>query len=594
MKQTSADLLELEDLRELVGRYVGSPMGKAELEKVSPHSDRARLEASFAELREAIDYQRVATIPESSSRGDAVRLRFGGLPACRIAVQKIRIEGASLEGTEIFELAALLDRAADIRSNLLAASDHFPKLAALAGSLGEFRALLDDLTGKILPDGSLADHASVALNRLRRSIERQQRDIQESLERFLRAHRTDGTLQEEFVTLRNDRFVVPIVVGQHRKVDGVVHRASGSGQTLFVEPLETIGLNNDLVRLTEEEMREVHRILRDMTDRLPQHAEPIRTTVDMLGHLDLLFAKAQFALDFRCALPRFSPDDAPRLHLDQARHPLLEDILRRQRKPIIPISLTLEGGTRTQLLRGPNTGGKTVSLTTAGLLTLMAQAELPVPFVAAEFPIFDHVLADVGDNQSIPGSLSSFSAHIRRVGQLLENVTPDSLVLLDELGRATDPEEGGALGVAVVDEFRTVGAFTLASTPLSALKIYGRPPPDGLNGSMGFDKDTLAPTYRLRLGAPGESAGLDIASRLGLAPDPIAKTRSLMTTSARSMADFLDQLQQKLEAASRKEQELEEQRRALALREQNVATEWTQRETTKLKDREQRAESFIT
>jgi DNA mismatch repair protein MutS2 len=176
MKQTSADLLEFEELRELVGRYVGSPMGKAGLEKVSPHSDRARLEASFAELQEAVNYQRVATKPEPSSRGNAVRLRFGGLPDCRSAVQKIRIEGASLDGTEIFELAALLDRASDIRSNLLAAADHFPKLAALAGELGEFRALLADLTGKILPDGSLADHASVALNRLRRSIERRDAD----------------------------------------------------------------------------------------------------------------------------------------------------------------------------------------------------------------------------------------------------------------------------------------------------------------------------------------------------------------------------------------------------------------------------------
>lgn len=592
MQQTSADLLEFEALRTLIGRYIGSPMGKFRLADVEPSTDREPLEAAFADLREAIDYLKTAAKPQSSGHGNAVRLRFGGLPDARAAVAKIRIEGAVLDGLEIFEITALLDRAADIRSNLLAA-EQFPRLHALGATIGEFRTLLEDLSGKILPDGSLADHASVALNRIRRGIEKQKRDIQESLERFLRAHRGDGTLQEDFVTLRNDRFVVPIAVGQHRKVDGVVHGTSGSGQTLFIEPLETIGLNNDLVRLTEEELREVHRVLKDWSERLRRHAEPIRLTIDLLGRLDLLFAKAQFALDFECTLPVFSPPEAPRLHLEMARHPLLEDILRRQRKPIIPISLTLERSTRTLLLSGPNTGGKTVSLKTAGLLTLMAQSALPIPCVAAEFPLFDQVLADVGDNQSIQESLSSFSAHIRRVGELLDAVTPDSLVLLDELGRATDPEEGGALGVAVVDEFRTVGAFTLASTHLSALKIYGGNTAGVLNGSMGFDKNTLEPTYRLRLGAPGESAGLDIASRLGLSPSLITKARGLMTSSARAMADFLEQLQQKIEAAARKEEELEAQRKALAAREQAVAKEWAQRESAKLKELEERTEALI-
>ena len=365
----------------------------------------------------------------------------------------------------------------------------------------------------------------MVLHRLRRDIERQQKQIQISLERFLRTHQDDGTLQEDFITLRNDRFVVPVVAGQQRKVYGVIHGASGSGHTLFVEPLETIDLNNELVRLREEEQAEVLRILRELTELLRAHAADIRASVEAIGRLELLFAKADFALDFHCTIPRFSGDSARRLVLRDARHPLLEDVLRRQAKPVVPISLTLDESERTLLISGPNTGGKTVSLKTVGLLVLMAQSGMPVPAAEAEFPLFEQVLADIGDQQSIQESLSSFSSHIAHVRDMLEAVTPQSLVLLDELGRATDPEEGGPLGVSILETFRAQGAFTLASTHLVALKIYGSTTPGVLNASMGFDEETLEPTYVLRIGAPGKSAGLEIASRLGIRPALIESAR---------------------------------------------------------------------
>src|SRR6202035_354290 len=317
------------------------------------------------------------------------------------------------------------------------------------------------------------------------------------------------------ITLRNDRFVVPVVAGQQRKVYGVIHGASGSGHTLFVEPLETIDLNNELVRLREEEQNEVLRILRELTELLRAHASEIQASVDAIGSLELLFAKAGFALDFGCIIPRFSPDTDRKLVLTEARHPLLEDVLRRQSKSVVPITLKLDEQQRTLLISGPNTGGKTVSMKTVGMLALMAQAGLPVPAAAAEFPLFDQVLADIGDQQSIEQSLSSFSAHIAHVREMLEAVTPQSLVLLDELGRATDPEEGGALGVSILETFRSNGAFPLASTHLVALKIYGSTIAGVLNASMGFDEETLQPTYVLRLGAAGKSAGVGIARRLG-------------------------------------------------------------------------------
>jgi DNA mismatch repair protein MutS2 len=505
----------------------------------------------------------------------------------------LRIEGAGLEAAQILDLTRLLEQAGEIRAVLNVASARYPRLGARAANIFDPRSMLRELSGKIMPDGTLSDDASVALHRLRRDIERQKKQIQISLERFLRAHHDDGTLQEDFITLRNDRFVVPVVAGQQRKVFGVIHGASGSGHTLFVEPLETIDLNNELVRLREEEQREILRILRELTELLRSNAPQIQAAVQAIGELELVFAKAEFALDFGCTIPRFSPDSGRRLVLKKARHPLLEDVLRRQRKPVVPITLELDETHRTLLISGPNTGGKTVSMKTVGLLVLMAHAGLPVPAEDAEFPLFEQVLADIGDQQSIQESLSSFSAHIAHVSEMLQAVTPSTLVLLDELGRATDPEEGGALGVSILETFRANGAFTLASTHLVALKIYGATTDGVINASMGFDEQTLQPTYVLRLGAPGKSAGLEIASRLGLATELIERARERMSTHERDIARFLSELHQRLDEVTQAEQEFRRQQRALEAREQSLAKEWERRETAKLKEVDQRLESAM-
>jgi DNA mismatch repair protein MutS2 len=589
MKATSAAVLEYESLRALLGRYVSSPPGKAQLAKIVPHTDAARLAADLADAGEAVEYIRSAARPQTGARGAAIRIEFGGFPDLTEAVHKLRIEGASLEGKEIFDLFHVLGRAADAKSVLNAVAERFPRLGARAQSIGDFRALLKDLEGKIQPDGSVADHASVALARLRRDIERQRKSIQGSLERFLKSHQEEGVLQEEFVTIRNERFVVPIVAGQRRKIDGVIHAASASGHTLFVEPLETIDLNNELVRLMEEEIQEVHRILRELTARLRGYAESIRQTMATLGELEMLFAKARFAVDFDCAIPRFGA----RLLLRDARHPLLEDVLRRQRKPVVPVSLELDERSKTLLISGPNTGGKTVTLKTVGLLTLMAQSGLPVPAAEAEFPIFGQVLADIGDNQSIQESLSTFSAHISHIREMALDVTPDSLVLLDELGAATDPEEGGALGVAIVEHFRAAGAYTLASTHLLALKIYGANTKGVLNASMGFDEQTLEPTYVLHTGMPGKSAGLEIATRLGMPEDIMNRARDSMSDRERDLGRFLSDLHQRLRDVQTLEADLRQKQAALAAREKQVALEWEKRESAKLKELERRTEQML-
>src|SRR5580700_7979043 len=293
-------VLEFESLRTVIARYVRSALGRAELDALMPVSDRAAIGSALADAAEGIAYLRATSQPQAASSGAAIRIHFHEIADPGTSVARLRIEGATLEATEIFEIARMLDLAAQARSILVAARERFPRLARHASGIADLRDIASELRGKILPDGSVADHASVALARLRRDGERQRHKIQESLERFLRAHHEDGTLQEDFVTIRDDRFVVPVVTGRERRVDGVIHGASGSGHTLFVEPLETIELNNELVRLREEEYSEVRRILNELTAKLRAHAPDIRYAVDTMAEFELLFAKGQFALDFNC------------------------------------------------------------------------------------------------------------------------------------------------------------------------------------------------------------------------------------------------------------------------------------------------------
>ena len=583
--RNSSEALEWEQVRSLVKRYIATSGGDAELALVEPSDDRAQIERAQAETGEAMGYLKASASPGA---GGAIRINLNGLPNVTLAVQKLRIEGAALEPREIFDLIAFLDRAADARSNLAAAVERFPLLAARAHGIGDFRGLLKEVEGKIQGDGTVLDSASPHLNRLRREIEKQKKSIQDSLERFLRANRDDGVLQEEYITLRNDRFVVPVIAGQRRRLPGVIHGASSTGQTLFLEPMETIDLNNELVRLQEEELREVYRILRELTDRLRVHADSIREAAAIVAALDLIFAKGKFGVDFDCVVPKFSTPEDRTLEVKDARHPLLMDVLRRRNRTVVPFSLKLDRECRTLLISGPNTGGKTVTLKTLGLVALMAQAGLPVPCTAATLPVFEQVLADIGDNQSIEQNLSTFSAHVSRLREMALDVTPDSLVLLDEIGSATDPEEGGALGVALVDHFRAAGAFTLASTHLTALKIYGARTKTVLNASMGFDEQTLDPTYQLRVGLPGKSAGLAIAERLGMPEDILKRARASLSTQEIELSELIADLHDRLEDSARLKAELEKERLSLAARERQNAIDAQRREAAKLRELEER------
>ena len=592
MPFSSQSLLQFEELKELVASYAGSEAGAELLLEAAPGGNRFAVEADLADSGEAITYLREATNPEGS-RGAAVRLRFNELRDVRASLTVLRVEGARLDGRALLDLFQVLEIAGEHRTLLVGVRERYPRLARRADSMADLRGFVRRFGKAFLPDGSLSDQASVALGRIRREMERQQKTIQQSLERFLREHRTDGTVQEDFVTIRDDRFVVPIVAGQKGRVDGVIHGSSGSGRTLFVEPLETIQLNNQLVRLREDELREVERILAEITENLREHRDEIIGCAETLAHLDFLFAKASFAADFEAVIPKFSPASERRLVLENARHPLLESVLRKQRRPIIPVSFELDEGQRCLLISGPNTGGKTVTLKTTGLLALMAHAGLPVPVTEAVFPFFDDVLADIGDSQSIAESLSSFSGHLIHIKKMMDAATPNSLVLMDELGSATDPEEGGALGVAILDRFRQSGAFCLASTHLLPLKLYGTRTAGVVNASMGFDEETLQPTYQLRVGLPGKSAGLDIASRLELPADVIAHARSVLPKLEADFQNLLVQLHRQIEEHAEQQRQLAKATGDLEQQKATVEREAIQREEKRRQQWQRQVEELV-
>ncbi|SRR5579871_822781 len=572
--KASLDLLEFPALVAIVDRYARTPGGHREILGSEPGRPRDWLDHTFRLAGEAARYLRDA----DAARRGVLRLDFGGIADVAQLIEHLRIEGTSLEAPEINAVLLLLDRASDFRQILDAVDHEYPALAKSARRAADFSALLRELSGRILPDGSLDDRASPALHRIRQELGRKRAAIEESLERVLRDH-SEGALQDELVTVRNDRFVVPVKAGMKRRIEGVIHGSSSSGQTVFIEPLETIERNNELIALREEEAREIHRILREMTARLRERATEIFEALAAVTEIDAAFARGGFAHAFDCVIPEIG---AGRLFLKDARHPVLEDVLRARKEKVVPMSLDLNRANRVLVISGPNTGGKTIALKTAGLLALSAQAGFPVPAREAAFPMFDQVLADIGDHQSIAASLSTFSAHMTNIAAMAGEVSHESLVLLDEVGTGTDPEEGGALAVALVDHFLHAGAFVIASTHHLALKAYAMNTPGVVNAAVGFDEQTLAPTYRLLMGVPGKSSGLDIAGRLGVPAEILARARGALASRDAEVAQLLGKLRDGVDETDRLRVELAQRERELRDQTARLSAEWAQKEKTRL------------
>jgi DNA mismatch repair protein MutS2 len=514
----------------------------------------------------------------------ARELGFGALADPGKWLARLEAPGAVLEAGDFLDAASLLETSAWLRQQFHEQAAKYPLLSARTATLADFRDIHAAIRRSILPNGEISDDASAALRRIRASLLQTRDSIQRSLRQILRSRQAESG--EDFITLRNDRFVIPVRSEHRRSVQGVVHGASATGQTVFVEPFETVEANNQLVQLAEDETAEITRILEELTRRLQAVLGALEAAATTIAELDGIFARARFARDFDACIPEFS--ESTELRLEALRHPVLEDKLRRENRAIVPISFALGGDELLLVISGPNTGGKTVALKTTGMAALAAQSGIPVAAERAVLPLFDHLLVDIGDEQSIAADLSTFSSHMLNLKAMLEEATPNSLVLVDEMGTGTAPEEGAALAVALLDEFHKKNCIVLATTHHDRLKTYASTTPGVINAAVEFDDVNLSPTYRLMVGVPGGSSGIAIARRLGLAEGLIDHARSLLAPEAQQAADLIAYLHRSRDELDGLRLQLAEESRELEAERAKLRGEWVERQRKRIAELEQK------
>ncbi|HEU0074258.1 MAG TPA: endonuclease MutS2 [Dehalococcoidia bacterium] len=522
-------------------------------------------------LRPSASYR--DALERQETLAEALRLRemrtpisFAGAVDVRQALEKASLDG-QLDGQELLAVAATQRVAQQARNALTRLAASLPRLGFLGGRLIEDQHVIDEIGAALDQRGEVVDSASQALGVIRRDIKSSHDRLLQRLQDFLTSQAGKLVAQESIVTLRDGRYVVPIKADFRGEVRGIVHDVSSSGATLFIEPLAVVDLANQWRELQIEEQREVERILRRLSALVGEHAQSVTTNVECLAELDLVLASARLAEEIRpqgmTVLPSADAEASPEtwlleapavLELVDARHPLLTSP--------VPISLRVGGDGSVLLVTGPNTGGKTVALKTVGLLCLMAQAGLPVPASAGStLPVFEEVLADIGDEQSIEQSLSTFSGHLRNVIALLERAGPKSLVLLDELAAGTDPAEGAALARALLQDLLQRGSLTVATTHHGELKLFAHAEPGVVNAAVEFDSATLAPTYRVIMGVPGRSNALAIAARLGLPESILRAAQESLAPEEAVLDSLLSDLHAEREAAVTERQAGEQARR---------------------------------
>ena len=543
--------LEYGKLLALVARHAQTPMGRARLENLQPLTNRHELER---------DLRAIAETFELSEK--QISWRFSELPDPSNAVAVLRIKNATLDPVSLLEITRLCNQALFARSVVQPEKESAPTLWQTVENLPpQLFDALGKINKKLLPSGEIDDAASPELAGIRREINNQRNRITKSLESLMRNN--SGAIQDEIVTQRNERFVVPVKADFRGKVQGVAHGFSSSGATVFIEPLEAIEANNELQNLRGKEEREVARILFALTEELRANLPAIETAVEAVAELDFIKAKAEFARKFRAIVPTISDDET--LDLKDARHPLLEENLRESGNEIVPVTFQMTKQKGVMIISGANAGGKTVVMKTAGLLSLMAISGLPVPATNARIPFYKSVLADIGDHQSLAANLSTFSSHISNIAGMMRECAAPSLVLLDEVGTGTDPDEGSALGVAIVDFFRReCAAQVIASTHYRGLKIYAANDENVINASVEFNEKTLQPTYRLLVGLAGASSGIEIARRFGIRDKVIENARRNLDISAKEAENYLRKLQTETTNAADLRVALEEEREVVA------------------------------
>lgn len=517
----------------------------------------------LAALRPLTDVAAVTFAQKATSEGTRFLADHPGFPLrapsdLETIIAALGVEGRPLEATRLIALADYLESIEQSRNAVRSATTMFPILRELVERIASFKGEIASVRKKIDPSGAVVDDASPALASIRERLRRQRARLRTTLDGFLRGRDTSKYLQEHVVTDRNGRYVL-VVRSEHRgAIPGIVHGGSASGASLFVEPLATVEINNDIVSLEDDEAEEVRRILLALTDQFRDRPEDLRRSIDVATELDVIQARARFSDNVGGVEPTLTGDSA--FELRGARHPLL--VLSGH---VVPVDILMIPPTRVIVITGPNTGGKTVALKTAGLLALMAQAGLHVPAEhGSRMPVFQSIFADIGDEQSISASLSTFSAHITNVVSMDRSLALPSLILLDEVGAGTDPVEGGALGIAVIEHFRARGSHLIATTHYDALKSYASTTEGVTSAAFGFDPESFAPTYRLIYGSPGRSLAIEIAARLGMPRSVIAAARGNLTEEQKQLADHLARVDKDLRALEQQRRDLSRERAAIA------------------------------
>ena len=543
--------LEYQQLLALIRRNAQTEAGQARVEQLSPATSAEQLQRELAALAECV-----------TLRARGVNWSFSSFSDPAETIARLHVENATLDPLAILQTARLCEQAMSARAAILAERENAPVLWQLVDNLPrDLNSLVARISNKILPTGELDDRASPELAQIRHDIATLRSRITRSLEGLMR--RSAEAIQDELVTIRNDRFVIPVKADHRGRVQGVAHGYSSSGATAFIEPLETIEANNELQGLHEAEAREIAKILFRLSDELRAQLPAIEMAATAVAELDFINAKAIFHQQFRCSIPEI---DAERtLELVEARHPLLEENLRASGGAVVPVSFALDDEKNAMIISGANAGGKTVVLKTTGLSALMALSGISVPARSARIPLYAMVLADIGDHQSLAANLSTFTSHVANIARMIESCEPPALVLLDEVGTGTDPEEGSALGVAVVDHFRRVcNAHVIATTHYSGLKMYAGNEAGVLNASVEFDEKTLRPTYRLIVGIAGASSGLEIARRFGVPKGIVDNAVSSVKDSSLQASEYLRRIKRESEEAEALRVALEEERAAVA------------------------------
>ncbi len=522
--------LEYERLLGLLAEETATPPGAASALALRPSFDSAEVRDAnrlVAEMMRYLDF-----------RG---ALPFGVVPDPAPLLSCLGVEGAVLAPLEIVDLVCAMKAGRTLKSSLTETRADFPGLWICARDLPDLGNLVRFLDGKIATTGEVEDTASDELHAVRQEIRRRNERLEEALDAIVGRPEVARALQDTFISIRSDRKVIPIRSEAQGALVGIVHGVSGSGATVFVEPIETVNLNNQIVTLRDREAAEIQRLLQEYSDLLRGRLAELHALTVGIGRLDLLSARARLGRRFAARPGEMSLNGEMRL--DGARHPLLELALRSEGHEIVPLDLELPTGTRLLMISGPNTGGKTVALKTAGLLALMFQSGLPVPADRAVLPVFRGIFIDIGDRQSIPDGLSTFSARMRNISEIAAAVEAPALVLLDEVGAGTDPEDGVALAIATVEYLRARGALIVATTHLEALKAFAATTEGCANAAMQFVEATFAPTYRLIPGIPGRSGGLEIAERLGVPIAILEAARARRGQSGERIASYLARLQ---------------------------------------------------